>query len=138
MESRSVIDNLQIQIKKNHCEPTVENFISAAHKKRKKNTVDSICMHLHISQKQNSIYTYSVRNVGMKSCRRSIDMTKYWVNYTRHNPITDSNYCWKTDYNSYEWKNASEIGRERPMWIIALIWGQGTFKSIVIINHRPP
>ena len=56
MESGSVLDNLeiqiQIQIKKNHCERRVEHFISAAYKK---NTVDNICINLHISQKQNSI-----------------------------------------------------------------------------------
>ena len=64
MESGSVLDNLQIQIqiKKIHCERTVENFLLAAHIKRQ-NTVDNICMHLHISQKQKSIYTHSVRNV---------------------------------------------------------------------------
>ena len=65
----------------------------------------------------------------MKSCRWSIDITRYCVNYTCDIPITDSNYCWKTYHHSYEWKNASEIGREDPKRIIALIWGQGTFKQ---------
>ena len=64
MEAGSVLDTLQtqIQILKKLLWTHSWNFLSAALKQRQ-NSVDSICMHLHITWKQNNIYTHFVKYV---------------------------------------------------------------------------